>query len=164
MFLWVPACAGMTWAGAGLRGGSPSPCPYGLDGGRGDASLWEGLLRWLWVVATRWYEPPASLRSASPFCFAALRKKGRGRCQSRHLGSHILARRSLARVTGVNTFAPDCRLVLAVSAKAYARASALSGLCLPCDNRSRYFDQREQAPTPFDYDRLDEESSTVPGL
>ena len=124
---------------------------------RGLAREWDG-------VQTRWYEPPASLRSASPFCFAALRKKGRGRCQSRHLGSHILARRSLARVTGVNTFAPDCRLVLAVSAKAYARASALSGLCLPCDNRSRYFDQREQAPTPFDYDRLDEESSTVPGL
>ena len=96
--------------------------------------------------------------------FAALRKKGRSRCQSRHLGSDILARRSLARVTGVNAFAPDCRLVLAVSAKAYASASALSGLCLPCDNRSRYFDQREQAPTPFDYDRLDEESSTVPGL
>ena len=36
-----------------------------------------GWRRFFGVVVVRLYEPPASLRGASPFCFASLRKKGR---------------------------------------------------------------------------------------
>ena len=35
-----------------------------------------GWRRFFGVVVVRLYEPPASLRAASPFCFASLRKKG----------------------------------------------------------------------------------------
>ena len=46
----------------------------------------------------------------------------------------------------------------------YVRLMFLGLLLQPHDNSSRYFDQGKQAPTPFDYDRLDEDSSTVPGI
>ena len=46
----------------------------------------------------------------------------------------------------------------------YVRLMFLGLLLQPHDNSSRYFDQGKQAPTPFDYDRLDENSSTVPGI